>query len=62
MPVSSTGRLDHLPIKTKWVLRLDADEYLYPELIDEIKAKLASLPEDVTGVAFKRAAGLHGPL
>jgi glycosyltransferase involved in cell wall biosynthesis len=46
--------LDHLPIKTKWVLRLDADEYLYPELIDEIKAKLASLPEDVTGVAFKR--------
>lgn len=44
--------LDHLPIKTKWVLRLDADEYLCPELIDEIKAKLASLPEDVTGVSF----------
>jgi len=46
--------LENLPIKTEWVLRLDADEYLYPELIDEIKAKLASLPEDVTGVAFKR--------
>ena len=46
--------LDHLPIRTEWVLRLDADEYLYPELIDEIKAKLEGLPEDVTGVAFKR--------
>ena len=46
--------LENLPIKTKWVLRLDADEYLYPELIEEIKAKLDTLPEDVTGVVFKR--------
>lgn len=46
--------LDHLPIQTKWVLRLDADEYLYPELIDEIRTKLEGLPEEVTGVAFKR--------
>jgi hypothetical protein len=27
--------LDNLPIRTQWVLRLDADEYLMPELIDE---------------------------
>jgi len=46
--------LDHLPIRTEWVLRLDADEYLYPELIDEIRAKLDELPDEVTGVAFKR--------
>ncbi len=46
--------LDNCPIKTEWVLRLDADEYLYPALIDEIKAKLSSLPEDVAGVSFKR--------
>ena len=44
--------LDHLPIQTKWVLRLDADEYLCPELIAEIKSKLETLPDDVTGVAF----------
>ena len=44
--------LDHLPIQTKWVLRLDADEYLSPELIEEITTKLDTLPEDVTGVAF----------
>ena len=39
---------------TKWVLRLDADEYLTPELIDEIKAKLGTLPDDVAGVVLKR--------
>ena len=44
--------LDHLPIRTEWVLRLDADEYLSPELIEEIKNKLETLLEEVTGVAF----------
>ena len=39
---------------TKWVLRLDADEYLLPELIEEIKSRLDSLPEDVAGVVLKR--------
>jgi glycosyltransferase involved in cell wall biosynthesis len=46
--------LDNLLVKSKWVLRLDADEYLYPELIEEIQTKLDGLPEDVTGVVFKR--------
>ncbi len=32
--------LDNLPIKTKWVLRLDADEYLCPETIEEVKQLL----------------------
>lgn len=44
--------LDNILVKTKWVLRLDADEYLTPELIAEIKEKLPSLSEDVTGVAM----------
>ena len=44
--------LDHLPIRTKWVLRLDADEYLSSELIEEITSKLETLPEEVTGVAL----------
>jgi len=46
--------LENLPIKTKWVLRLDADEYLTPELVLEIKQKLNTLPEDITGIVFKR--------
>lgn len=46
--------IDNLAIETEWVLRLDADEYLMPELIDELKEKLPSLPEDVNGVIFNR--------
>jgi len=44
--------LQNLPITTKWVLRLDADEYLTPELILELNSKLPLLPIDVTGVVF----------
>ncbi len=46
--------LKNSDIKTKWVLRLDADEYLTDELINELKQKLPNLPEYVTGVVFKR--------
>lgn len=46
--------LEHTSIQTKWVLRLDADEYLLPELINELSDKLSSLPDDVSGIVFKR--------
>lgn len=46
--------LDNAPITGKWVLRLDADEYLLPELIEELKQKLPSIPENVTGISFNR--------
>jgi glycosyltransferase involved in cell wall biosynthesis len=46
--------LNNLPIKTAWVLRLDADEYLTEALINEIREKLEKLEDDVTGVVFKR--------
>ena len=46
--------LDNLPIETKWILRLDADEYLTDELIAEIKDKLPRLEDDVDGVVLKR--------
>lgn len=29
--------LDNLPIDTEWILRLDADEYLTPQLIEELE-------------------------
>lgn len=46
--------LEHSNISTEWVLRLDADEYLLPELVEELREKLPTLPEDVTGIIFNR--------
>ena len=57
--------LDNLPIKASWVLRLDADEYLYPEAIEEVKGLLpkwdgekvtaGGLPPDETSLSLARA-------
>lgn len=46
--------LMHSDITTQWVLRLDADEYLLPELIQELQEKLPTLSEDITGIIFNR--------
>lgn len=46
--------LDNLPIQTEWVMRLDADEYLEPQLVAEIKQVLPQLSDDVHGVYLKR--------
>ena len=52
--------LDHAGINTEWVLRLDADEYFEPALIDEIRSRLAGLPIEVTGVSFRRKVIFRG--
>ena len=58
--------LDNCPIKTKWTLRMDADEYLTDELIEELETTLSTLSEDVTGcflplrVAFMGKMLKHG--
>ena len=46
--------LDNLPIRTAWVLRLDADEYLYPETCAEVKRLVAEggLPSSVTSLSL----------
>jgi len=46
--------LDHLPIHGDWVMRLDADEIIEPDLAKEIAQKLPQLPADVVGVNLKR--------
>lgn len=46
--------IDNLEIDTEWILRLDADEYLLPELKEEVCQKLPILPKDVTGIELKR--------
>lgn len=44
--------LDNLDIKTNWILRLDADEYVTDELIDELNSKLPHLSEQVSAVVL----------
>lgn len=46
--------IDNINIDTEWTLRIDADEYLLPELVKEIENKLPSLPKEITGIEFKR--------
>ncbi len=46
--------LENAPIKTEWVLRLDADEYLSPELVEEMKEKLPDINTSINGIVLKR--------
>lgn len=48
--------LDNCSIDTTWVLRLDADEYLYPDTCEEVKCLISSnsLPQDVSSLSLAR--------
>lgn len=46
--------LDTLDIRGEWVLRLDADEIIEPDLAQRIATELPTLPADVVGINFKR--------
>lgn len=46
--------LDTLTVHGDWVLRLDADEIIEPDLAREIAERLPQLPPDVVGVNLKR--------
>lgn len=46
--------MDHGDITADWVLRLDADEVIEPDLQRALIGKLPSLPADVSGVNFAR--------
>jgi glycosyltransferase involved in cell wall biosynthesis len=46
--------LDNLPIRNEWVLFLDADEQISPELANEIKETLKNVPEEVAGFYINR--------
>jgi len=46
--------LDNLPIQSEWVLRLDGDEHLLPELRDEIAGTLHTVPPEISGFYIKR--------
>ncbi len=47
--------LDNLPLEADWILRLDADEYLDPDTIDEVKTLLPTLPDSVSALSLSLA-------
>jgi glycosyltransferase involved in cell wall biosynthesis len=52
--------LDNCPIKTKWVMRMDADEYVEPELAQEIEKTIGELPDSIKGIYLKRKVYFQG--
>jgi len=46
--------LENLPITTAWIMRLDADERVTPELRDELLEKLPNFENEITGLYVKR--------
>ncbi len=54
--------LNQLDKDTDWVLRIDADEYLTPELAAQIKNRLPELEDDVEGVNLLRRMAFQGRL
>ena len=52
--------LDNLPIEAKWVLRLDADEYLTPETIERLKEELPNIPQNVSGLNIELKRKFQG--
>ena len=54
--------LNNLNFKNNWILRIDADEYISPELLFEIKTKLKNLSSDINGICLKRYINFQGQL
>lgn len=46
--------IDHVPEGTEWIMRLDADEYVTPELAEEIRTKMPNLSDTIDGVYVSR--------
>jgi glycosyltransferase involved in cell wall biosynthesis len=52
--------LDNCPIETEWVMRMDSDEFILPELAIEINAKINGLGNSTSGVFIKRRVNFMG--
>jgi len=52
--------LENLPIRTEWVMRLDADEYLTDKLAAEIRSRLPEMTDRTSGIYFNRRVYFMG--
>jgi glycosyltransferase involved in cell wall biosynthesis len=54
--------LKQLDNSTEWILRIDADEYLTPELSQEIKSILLNIKPNINGIYINRRMSFQGRL
>lgn len=52
--------LDNIPLENEWIIRLDADEFVLPELRDELSTKLPGLSAETTALYCKRRVYFMG--
>lgn len=52
--------LDNLQVNTEWILRLDADEYLLPELVQELREKLPTMDGRISALSLSLARAFSG--
>lgn len=52
--------LENIKLDTEWVMKIDADEELTPELADEINHKLPNINVPVNGIVLKRRVYFMG--
>ncbi|MEW6602150.1 MAG: glycosyltransferase family 2 protein, partial [Nitrospirota bacterium] len=52
--------IDNLPLETEWIMRLDADERLTPELGSELTSILDTVADQVNGLYIKRRVYFMG--
>lgn len=54
--------IDNLPIDTEWILRLDADEYLTNELIEELNEYVPTAPDNINALVFPLGRAFMGKI
>ena len=52
--------IDNASVQSGWLMRIDADEYLEPDLRAELPSLLSALSDDVIGVYVKRKVYFYG--
>jgi len=52
--------LDHCPIQTDWVMRMDADEYLEADAQEEILSRLPTMEQAIDGIYLNRKKFFYG--
>ena len=52
--------LDHFSFETAWIMRMDADEELTPELVIELRRYLESPPDEISGIYVRRRVYFMG--